>query len=79
MRDFKITRNEGEWYKVNVTDSYGKKYMNFFEHAHEANDYVYSVWQNEDWFNSVDQDKLLANAINNCKQIDKQKNIKAIL
>ena len=26
MRDYKITRNEGEWYHAIVTDSYGNKY-----------------------------------------------------
>ena len=37
MRDYKITRNEGEWYHARVTDSYGNKYDNYFEYAHEAN------------------------------------------
>ncbi len=36
MRDFNITRNKGEWYYAVVTDSYGNKYDNHFEHAHEA-------------------------------------------
>ena len=26
MRDFKITRNEGEWYHAKVVDSYGNEY-----------------------------------------------------
>ena len=67
MRDFKITRKKGEWYQ------------NYFEQAHEANEWIYYIWENEEWFNSVDQDELLAGAIHDCKQIDKQKNIKAIL
>ena len=48
MRDFKITRNEGEWYHATVTDSYGNKYDNHFEFAHEANDWIYYIWENED-------------------------------
>ena len=41
MRDYKITRNKGEWYNTIVTDSYGKKYQNYFETAHEASEWVY--------------------------------------
>ena len=26
MRDYKITRNKGEWYHAKVTDSYGNEY-----------------------------------------------------
>ena len=74
MRDFKITRKEGEWYCAIVTDSYGSKYNNWFEHAHEANDWVYYIWENEDWFNHVNSDELLEKAILNCKEIDKKNN-----
>ena len=74
MRDFKITRKEGEWYNVEVTDSYGRKYQNYFEHAHEANDWIYYVWEKEDWCNSVDSHELLGKAIQNCKELDKNNN-----
>jgi len=74
MRDFKITRNKGEWYCVIVTDSYGTKYNNWFEHANEANDWIYYIWENEDWFNHVNSDELLEKAILNCKEIDKNNN-----
>ena len=70
MRDFKITRNKGEWYYTVVTDSYGNKYDNYFEFAHEANDWVYYIWEKEEWFNNVESQELLANAIENCKEID---------
>ena len=80
MRDFKITRKEGEWYHAKVTDSYGKKYDNYFEHAHEANDWVYYIWENEDWFNNVNSEELLHNAIMNCKELDKKNsNLRKIL
>ena len=79
MRDFKITRNEGEWYYTVVTDSYGKKYDNYFEFAHEANDWVYYVWSKEEWFNSVSSQELLYNAIQDCKKIDEKKNITKII
>jgi hypothetical protein len=79
MKDYKITRNKGEWYNVEVTDSYGKKYQNYFEHANEANDWIYYIWSKEDWFNSVNSQELLANAIKKCKEIDEKQDRRAIL
>ena len=80
MRDFKITRKEGEWYHAKVTDSYGKKYDNYFEHAYEANDWIYYIWENEEWFNNVNSEELLHNAIMNCKELDKKNsNLRKIL
>ena len=79
MRDYKITRNKGEWYNAQVTDSYGKKYQNYFETAHKANEGVYYIWEKEDWFNSVNSQELLANAIEQCKRIDEKSNRRAIL
>ena len=74
MRDFKITRKEGEMYCAIVTDSYGTKYNNWFEHAHEANNWIYYIWENEEWYNSASSQELLANAIENCKELDKSNN-----
>ena len=74
MRDFSITRNEGEWYYAEVTDSYGNNYDNYFETAEKANDWIYYVWSKEEWFNSVNSQELLANAIENCKRIDSNNN-----
>ena len=78
MRDFKITRNKGEWYYTVVTDSYGNKYDNYFEFAHEANDWVYYIWEKEEWFNNVESQELLYNAIENCKEIDNKLNVREI-
>ena len=36
MRNYKITRNKGEWYDTEVTDSYGNEYQNYFETAFQA-------------------------------------------
>ena len=74
MRDFKITRKEGEMYNAEVTDSYGNKYQNYFEHAHEANDWIYYIWENEEWYDKADSDELLEKAILNCKELDKNNN-----
>ena len=79
MKDYKITRNKGEWYHAKVTDSYGNEYDNYFETASKANDWIYYVWSKEDWFNSVNSQELLYNAIQECKEIDKITNKRAIL
>ena len=79
MRDYKITRNKGELYHAKVTDSYGNEYDNYFDTAYDANEWVYHVWDNEDWFNSANSQELLANAIKECKEIDEKASRRAIL
>jgi len=78
QRDFSITRRKGEWYDVRVIDSYGKVYQNYFEKSDEAHDWVYYIWEKEEWFNSVNSQELLANAIENCKRLDKNINVREI-
>ena len=77
-RDFSITRKKGEWYNAKVIDSYGNKYQNYFETASEANDWVYYIWEKEEWFNSVNSQELLYKAIENCKRLDKNINVREI-
>ena len=77
-RNYKITRKEGEWYNAKVIDSYGNKYQNYFETASEANDWIYYIWEKEEWFNSVNSQELLAKAIENCKRLDKNINVREI-
>tara|TARA_R110000851_G_scaffold260592_1_gene413143 strand:+ start:33 stop:272 length:240 start_codon:yes stop_codon:yes gene_type:complete len=79
MRDYNITSNDGESYYAKVTDSYGNKYDNYFETASDANDWVYYIWEKEEWFNSVNSQELLHNAIENCKKIDEENNITKIM
>ena len=80
MRDYSITRKKGEMYHAKVVDSYGNKYDNYFEHAHEANEWIYYVWEKEDWFNSRNSQELLEKAILQCKEIDKNNpNLRKIL
>ena len=78
MRDYKITRNKGEWYHAFVTDSYGNEYDNWFETAHQANEWIYYIWEKEEWFNSVNSQELLGKAIENCKRLDSKLNIREI-
>ena len=79
MRDFKITRDEGEWYHARVTDSYGNKYENHFEFAHEANDWIYYIWEKEEWFNGANSQELLSNAVAELVKIDEKLNVRKIL
>jgi len=79
MRNYKISRNEGELYNAEVTDSYGNEYQNWFETADQANEWIYYVWEKEDWFNSANSQDLLANAIHQCKEIDEKSNRRTIL
>ena len=79
MRDFKITRNKGEWYNVKVTDSYGNEYQSYFETAYQANEWIFHIWDNEEWFNNTNSQELLANAIAECVKIDKNANRRPIL
>jgi len=78
-RDYKITRNKGEWYDAKVTDSYGNEYQNYFETAFQANEWIYYVWNNEEWFNSTNSQELLGNAIAELVKIDEKSNRRAIL
>ena len=79
MKNYKITRNKGEWYDVEVTDSYGNEYQNYFETAFQANEWIYYVWENEEWFNSTNSQELLANAIAELVKIDEENGRRAIL
>ena len=78
-RDFSITRKEGELYHAKVTDSYGNKYDNYFEEAHEANDWIYYVWSKEDWFNSTNSQDLVNNAIAECIKLDEESGKEPVL
>ena len=79
-RNFNIERKKNNtWYHAEVTDSYGNKYDNWFEFAHEANDWIYYVWDKEEWFNSVDSQELLNNAIAQCVKIDEERGKEPLL
>ena len=79
MRDYKITRNKGEWYNAEVTDSYGNEYQNYFETAYQASEWIYHIWDNEEWFNSTNSQELLSNAIAELVKIDEKAGRRAIL
>ena len=73
MRDYSITRKEGEWYNAKVTDSFGSEFQNYFEHAYEANDWIYYIWENEKPpLTHEEEMDMLANAIWGCTKLDKE-------
>ena len=73
MRDYSITRKKGEWYDARVVDSFGNKYQNYFEFAHEANDWIYYIWENEKPpLTEKEEMDLLANAIWGCTKLDEE-------
>lgn len=74
-RNFKITKKDGELYNAEVTDGYGNEYQNWFETADQANEWIYYVWEKEDWFNSTNSQDLLANAIQECIRLDEERGV----
>ena len=78
-RNFNVTRKQGEWYYAQVEDSYGNKYDNYFEHAHEANNWIYYIWEKEEWFNSTNSQELLANAVAELARVDEELNVRKII
>ena len=74
MRDYSITKKSGQLHNCEVMDSYGNKYQNYFDTEQECINWVYYIWENEEWFNSVDEQELLGKAILNCKELDKKNN-----
>ena len=78
-RNYKITRKEGEWYNAECADSYGNEYQNYFEHAHQANEWIHYIWEKEKWFNSSNSQELLARAVAELVKIDEGNGMRAIL
>ena len=74
MRDYSITKKSGQLHNCEVIDSYGNEYQNYFDTEQECINWVYYIWENEEWFNSVDEQELLGKAIINCKELDKKNN-----
>ena len=80
MRDYSITKRSGEWYNAKVTDSFGVDHQNWFESSFEAYDWVYYIWAKElPPLTTEEENELLANAIHDCKQIDLERGLRAIL
>jgi hypothetical protein len=72
MRDYSITKKSGQLHNCEVTDSYGNEYQNYFDTEQECINWIYYIWENEEWFNSQNSQKLLDRAIENCIKLDKK-------
>lgn len=80
MRDYSITKKEGEWYNAKVTDSFGVDHQNWFESSYESYNWIYYIWESEKKPLTKEQESmLLYRAIQDCKVIDKNKGIRSIL
>jgi len=72
MRDYSITKKEGEWWKCEITDKYGNTHHNYFETSDECIGHVIYTWENEDYSHSYDSSLGLALAIKECMEIDEK-------
>jgi len=80
MKDYSITKKSGEWYNAKATDSFGVKHQNYYETEKECVDFVYYVWESEKEPLTKEQESmLLYKAIQDCKEIDKNKLITKIM
>jgi len=79
MRDYSITKKSGQLHNCEVTDSYGNEYQNYFDTEQECINWIYYIWENEEWFNSQNSQKLLDRAIENCIKLDKKSGRKPLV
>ena len=80
MRDYSVTKEKGEWYNAKVTDSFGVEHQNYYETEKECVDFIYYVWESEKEPLTKEQESmLLYRAIQDCKEIDKNKLITKIM
>ena len=72
-RNYKITRNKGEWYNAKVTDSFGVDHQNYYETEQECINWIYYIWENEKPPLTKDQEMdMLATAIWGCTKLDQE-------
>ena len=72
MRDYSITKKSGQLHNCEVIDSYGNEYQNYFDTEQECINWIYYIWENEEWFNSQNSKKLLNRAIEKSIKLDKK-------
>jgi len=73
MRDYSVTKNEGEWYNAKVTDRFGSDHQNYYETEQECINWIYYIWENEKPPLTHDQEMdMLATAIWGCTKLDEE-------
>ena len=77
-RDYAISKRAGAtMWTCEVTNSYGKTHINYFETVRQCHEHVYYIWENEvtPAFLAHSSDELLANAIAECVRKDEERGI----
>ena len=59
-------------YDAKMVDSYGRHAQCYFNTYKLATEWVYYMWEQEDWYNSTNDKDLLGRAIQNCIEIDER-------
>ena len=57
-------------YDAKMVDSYGRHAQCYFNTSKLATEWVYYMWDNEDFYNSSSEDDSLNKAIQNCIELD---------
>ena len=57
-------------YDATMVDSYGRRAQCCFNTRKLATEWVYYMWDNEDFYNSSSESDLLSKAIQNCIELD---------
>jgi hypothetical protein len=57
-------------YDAKMVDSYGRHAQCYFNTYALAANWVYYMWENEDFYNSSSESDLLSKAIQNCIELD---------
>ena len=66
-------------YDAEMVDSYGRHRKCCFNTSKLATEWVYYMWENEDFYNSTNDEDLLGRAIQNCIEIDERKGLRPII
>ena len=47
-RNYSISKKDGELFNVELTDSYGETYQNYFHTIEEASTWICQIWEDEE-------------------------------
>ena len=70
-RNYTISKKDGELFNVELTDSYGEVYQNYFHTIEEASAWICQIWEDEEILQQ-DSMKLLEDAIYGCTKLDEE-------
>ena len=70
-RNYSISKKDGELFNVELTDSYGETYQNYFHTIEEASAWICQIWEDEEILQQNSM-KLLEDAIYGCTKLDEE-------